>query len=160
MKAKFRKTKTKTRKAELGKLAIFGFFVFILIGGLWRYQLNIKNQQAAALLDKSDAFPPSVFLVKPALGDEIIAGEKTSVKASASDNIRVASVEFSVDGAVLDRVKKPPFQADWQPVHPGTYQVAVVAKDGAGNKSAPDYVLVEVEPTLEDQASLTKPGGK
>ena len=158
MKVKFRKIKA--LKGEPKKLAFLGLFVAGLIGGLWYYQLNIIDQEALVLLDKGDKLPPSVDLTQPDSSDEIIAGEKTSVKASASDNVRVASVEFSVDGAVLDRVKKPPFQADWQPAHPGTYQVAVVAKDGAGNKSAPDYVLVEVEPTLEDQASSTKSGGK
>lgn len=132
----------------------------VLLGGIWYYQFNLVNQEALVLLDKGDKSPPYVDLTRPNPGDELIAGEKTSVNAQARDNVRVASVEFSVDGAVLARVKKPPFRADWRPGLSGTYQVAVVARDGAGNKSIPDYTLIEVQPTLGDQASSTKSGGK
>lgn len=132
----------------------------VLIGGVWYYQFNLENQEAMVLLDKGDKSPPLVDLTKPNSSDELIAGEKTSVNARASDNVRVASVEFSVDGAVLARVKKPPFRTDWRPPDPGTYQVAVVARDGAGNKSIPDYTLIDVEPRPENQASLAKSGGK
>lgn len=157
---KISKEYKKALKAESKRLAFLGLFVFVLLCGLWYYQFNFANQQALVLLEKGDKLPPFVDLTRPSTNDEIIAGKKTTVVASANDNVRVASVEFSVDGAVIARVKKPPFKTEWRPPENGTYQVAVVAKDGAGNKSIPDYALIDVTPSLEDQIPPTKSSGK
>lgn len=160
MKTKQKKNKKYAPKAQSKKLALLVLLVTLLLGGIGYYQFNVENQRAQALLDESDKIPPVVNLSKPGSGDELTAGEKTNITASANDNVRIASVEFSVDGAVLERVKKPPFKTSWFPEFPGTYQVVVVARDGAGNKSVPDYTLVDVEQNPEEQAAMAKSGGK
>lgn len=87
--------------------------------------------------------PPTVALSVPTASIALLTGEPVRVSASAKDNVALSRVEFSVDGVVLTKQSKPPFETDWFPEFPGLYQVAVVAKDTAGNKAA-DYKLVEV----------------
>lgn len=101
------------------------------------------RQAALVARQAADPVPPTVALSVPTASIALATGEPVRVSASAKDNIALSRVEFSVDGVVLVKQSKPPFETDWFPEFPGLYQVAVVAKDTAGNKAA-DYELVEV----------------
>jgi hypothetical protein len=104
----------------------------------------VSYQQAAQVARQAtDPIPPTVTLDVPAASITLATGEPVKVSALAKDNVAVSRVEFSVDGVVLVKQSKPPFETDWSPEFPGLYQVAVVAKDTAGNKGA-DYKIVEV----------------
>ncbi|MBM3332098.1 hypothetical protein FJY68_09685 [candidate division WOR-3 bacterium] len=94
-----------------------------------------------------DITPPEVVIIAPADGDTI-AGPVT-VRARATDNKRVVSVEFLVDGVRLGADSSPTgqmFEFAWLGLmRPGsTHTLSCSAADAAGNRSSSPEVTVHV----------------
>jgi hypothetical protein len=86
-------------------------------------------------LPGSDVTPPSVSLTAPAAGT--VSGI-VSLKASASDNVGVAGVQFKLNGVALGSEDvDAPYEMDWTTtdVLNGPYRLSAVARDSAGNKA-------------------------
>jgi cellulose/xylan binding protein with CBM9 domain/Big-like domain-containing protein/parallel beta helix pectate lyase-like protein len=93
----------------------------------------------------SDTTAPTISITAPTSGTTV-AGTVT-VTASAADNVRVAGVQFKVDGANLgSEVAAAPYTASWSTsaIPDGTHTLSAVARDAAGNTSVAPSVSVTV----------------
>src|SRR5262252_4057420 len=84
-----------------------------------------------------DTTPPSVNITAPANG-ATVSGTVT-VSASASDNVGVAGVRFTLDGANLGAEDTAsPYSVSWNTtgVANGSHTLAAIARDAAGNQSS------------------------
>src|SRR3989454_10789310 len=93
--------------------------------------------------------PPTVSISAPANG-ATVSGTAVTVSASASDNVGVAGVQFSLDGVNLgaeDTVA--PYSASWNTTlaTSGTHSLTAVARDAAGNTASSAAVSVTVDNT-------------
>jgi YD repeat-containing protein len=94
----------------------------------------------------TDTTPPSVSITAPAAG-ATVSGTAVTFSANASDNTRVASVTFTVDGAAVGAaVTAAPYAVSWNTtgVPNGTHVLGAVARDAAGNQAAASTVSVTV----------------
>src|SRR5215831_1342648 len=109
-----------------------------------------------------DTTPPSVNLTAPASGANV-SGTVT-VSASASDNVGVAGVRFTLDGANLGAEDTAsPYSVSWNTTGAanGSHTLTAIARDAAGNQSS-SAVTVTVNngpppDTTPPAASLTAP---
>src|SRR5581483_4953288 len=93
----------------------------------------------------ADTTAPSVSLATPSNGATVSGS--TSVAASASDNIGVASVQFLLDGAALGAPDTTaPYGITWDTtaVANGSHILSARASDAAGNSSTAANVTVNV----------------
>jgi hypothetical protein len=93
----------------------------------------------------ADTTPPSVSLTTPSNGATVSGS--TSVAASASDNVGVASVQFLLDGAALGAPDTTaPYGITWDTtaVANGSHILSARASDAAGNSSTAANVTVSV----------------
>src|SRR3989442_4778280 len=98
---------------------------------------------------KAAVTPPTVSISAPANG-ATVSGTAVTVSASASDNVGVAGVQFSLDGVNLgaeDTVA--PYSASWNTTlaTSGTHSLTAVARDAAGNTAPSAAVSVTVDNT-------------
>jgi hypothetical protein len=81
-----------------------------------------------------DTTPPSVSITSPANGAAV--GGTITVSANASDNVRVATVQFRLDGEDLGAPDtSAPYAVSWNTSQTtnGTHTLTAVARDEAGN---------------------------
>lgn len=100
--------------------------------------------RGAYVLDLDDV-APSVQITYPHYGDTV-SGTIT-VTATASDNHRVAGVQFKLDGANFGaEVTSPPYQVTCNTTTTlnGSHQLTAVARDPAGNTTTSAIVKVKV----------------
>jgi len=106
-----------------------------------------------------DTTKPSVSISAPADGAEVSG--LVALSASASDNVRVARVEFGADGVLISSDASAPYAATWDAstVSAGLHIITATAFDAAGN-TAESSVLVTVpmppRPTTLTGSSGTK----
>jgi len=88
-----------------------------------------------------DSILPTVSITSPAAG-AVVSG-RVSILASASDDTRVASVEFYVDGALIGRDSGSPYSTAWNTRKAGfgSHTIMVRAIDAAGNKAEQSIVV-------------------
>ena len=91
-----------------------------------------------------DSTLPTVSILSPANG-AVVSG-RVSIAASASDDTRVAAVEFYVDGVLVGRDTGGSFSAGWNSRKAGfgSHTIMVRALDAAGNK-AEQSIVVQVK---------------
>ena len=126
-------------------------------GTLYHYRVHSKNSSGVESISGDFAFstnntadttPPTVSMTSPA-GGVTLSGNVT-VSASASDNVGVAWVQFTLDGANLgSRVTSSPYTLSWDTTGAsnGTHNVSAVASDAAGNTATAVAVSVTVSNT-------------
>src|SRR5262252_4231418 len=110
-----------------------------------------------------DTTPPAVNLTAPSNG-ATVSGTVT-VSASASDNVGVAGVQFTLDGANLGAEDTAsPYSVSWNTtgVANGSHTLTATARDAAGNRTTSAAVTVTVSngpppDTTPPTASLTAP---
>jgi hypothetical protein len=93
----------------------------------------------------NDLTPPSVVITTPASGASV-AGAIT-VQANASDNVGVAGVQFTLDGANLGAEDTAaPYALSWDTLAAsnGSHTLTAVARDAAGNSTTSAAVTVTV----------------
>jgi len=107
--------------------------------------------------DGSTTVRPTVAVSSPAVG-EVVSGT-TTVTASASDDGRVAKVDFYVDGALAGTSNVAPFQLAWNTatVASGTHALKAVATDDAGNTTTSVDVSVSIDNSGAPTTSVTSP---
>ena len=124
-------------------------------GGYWVMQMAAFK---AAFLSV-DNTPPSVAVTKPVANASVTS--IITVTASASDDIRVAGVQFFLDGAPLgSEVIDPPYSTLWDTTSStvGGHTLTATARDSAGNTTTSTAVPVTVRtPTLADVGQWPAP---
>jgi subtilisin family serine protease len=110
----------------------------------------------------ADTTAPTVSISSPASGATVSG--TISLQASASDNVGVSSVTFSLDGAVLCTLGASPFSWSWNTAAAlnGTHTLTATAKDAAGNvKTASISVNVSnyADKTIPTVAIITPGNG-
>src|SRR5439155_11123530 len=92
-----------------------------------------EDARTVVIVQAPDTTPPTVALVAP---QRAVAGATLHLKATATDNVGVASVAFLVDGAPVATLTQAPYETDFQIAAytpPGaTLQVQARATDFAG----------------------------
>jgi len=88
-----------------------------------------------------DGTAPTVSISSPANG-AVVTG-RVSILATASDESRVAAVEFYVDGVLIGRDTGSPYSAGWnsRKAGSGSHTIMVRALDAAGNKAEKSIVV-------------------
>ena len=129
-----------------GKTATTNF----IVGGLScssRYRLAVTAKSTAGATSKastvmastascSDTTPPTVSVTAPTAG-ATVSGD-VSVTASASDNVGVARVEFSVDGVQEVTDTSPPYSYGWNTMQDagGPHTILAKAFDTSNNSAS------------------------
>src|SRR2546422_487134 len=115
------------------------------------YNLSLAESGFSNEVSKAiaDVTLPTVSMTAPANG-ATVSGTAVTVSASASDNVGVAGVQFSLDGVNLgaeDTVA--PYSVSWNTTlaTSGTHSLTVVARDAAGNTATSAAVSVTVDNT-------------
>jgi hypothetical protein len=112
----------------------------------------------------TDAIAPTVSITSPSSGASVSG--VTTVAVSATDNVAVTTVSFSVDGAVKATLSTAPYNFSWDAstVADGTHTLTATAKDAKNNASvstitvAKNTVIVVPPPTtLPSSALLVTP---
>jgi hypothetical protein len=109
-----------------------------------------------------DTTHPNVAMTSPS-PNATVSGT-IGLAASASDNVGVASVRFTIDGANVGSADTAaPYAASWNTIGTtnGTHVIRAVAQDAAGNQTTSASVTVTVSNTVPDttspSVSLTAP---
>jgi hypothetical protein len=107
---------------------------------------NLAGAEVVPAGGPPDTTPPSINLTNP-VASQTVAGSVT-VAANATDNVGVASVQFTLDGQPLgNAVTSSPYAIPWDTttVPNGTHTLAATAKDAAGNLGTATSITVTVQ---------------
>ncbi|MGB4762808.1 MAG: Ig-like domain-containing protein [Candidatus Saccharimonas sp.] len=104
-----------------------------------------------------DTTPPNVKITAPK-NDEKVSGIYT-LRADASDNSKIAKVEFYVNGYFIGADSDAPYAVNWNSslAKDGTYPVAAIAYDTTGNRTASSNVTVVSKNAIPISVSLKSP---
>jgi hypothetical protein len=96
----------------------------------------------------SDTTPPMVAITQPTIGSSVVRKTKTTIQATASDNVRVTRVEFYVNGSLKCSATVAPYACQWQvpaasPVSGKDYSLQAKAYDAQGNVGSSSIVTVQ-----------------
>jgi Bacterial Ig domain len=94
---------------------------------------------------RTDITPPSAAVVSPHDGD-VVSGT-VNVTIEASDDVRLGTVRFQVDGSDRAVLTAPPYAVAWdtRTSANGVHEVRAVAADAVGNEQASGAVQVRVD---------------
>lgn len=133
--------------------ATFPYTAMLTLSGSPVLSATAENVTATlAAIVQPDVRPPSVSLAAPA-NSSILSGLIT-VNASATDNVGVAAVQITLDGASvggLQNVTGPSYTYTWntQETANGAHVLGLVASDAAGNTATTKIsITVENAPTF------------
>jgi hypothetical protein len=104
----------------------------------------------------TDTSSPTVSLTSPAANSTV--NGTTTLAATASDNVGVTGVWFTVDGAAIGAEDTAaPYQASWNTasVANGTHTLRAIARDAAGNTTTSAPVTVTVSNAASDTTAPT-----
>ncbi len=106
-------------------------------------------------LDNSDTVSPSVSLTAPTNG-ATVSGTVT-VSASATDNVGIAKVEFSIDNTLVGTDTASPFTYGWNTAAAtnGAHTLKAKAYDAAGNTATSSTLSVTVTGGISDTTAPT-----
>jgi len=120
------------------------YIIQLSFNGVSRQLALATYGRGAYLLDLDDV-SPEVSITAPGDGDSVFG--TVVVSATASDNHRVAGVQFKVDDEPLgSEVTSAPYSINWDttPLRLGEYTLTAVARDPANNLTTSDPVHVKV----------------
>jgi len=106
-------------------------------------------------LPTGDVTPPSVSMTAPTAG--LTVSGTTTVRATASDNVGVAGVQFAVDCVNLgSEATASPYSVAWNTSGSadGTHTVTATARDAAGNQTTSTGVAVTVSNGVSSGTTL------
>jgi hypothetical protein len=120
---------------------------------------NATTSSAVTVTVSNDTSPPIVTITSPASGSTV-SGTVT-VTASASDNVGVAGVQFTLDGANLGAEDtSAPYAVSWNTstASNGSHTLTARARDAAGNATTSSAVTVTVSnDTTAPTVTITSP---
>ena len=120
---------------------------------------NTTTATAVTVTVNNDTTPPTVSMTAPA-NAATVGGATVAVSATAADNVAVAGVQFTLDGANLgaeDTVS--PFTVTWNATaltNGSSHSLGAVARDAAGNTTTATAVTVTVD-NAPPTVSMTAP---
>ncbi|HEX7285305.1 MAG TPA: Ig-like domain-containing protein [Candidatus Angelobacter sp.] len=98
-------------------------------------------------LQDDKGIPPTASITAPAPGTTFISGTPIQVQVTATDDVRVAAVNFLVNGIVVFTATAPPFQFTFNaPATTGTLTLGANAVDLGGNIGVAQDVQVNIIP--------------
>jgi hypothetical protein len=121
---------------------------------------TLSTLSTAALPGTSDQTPPSVTLTSPTAGT--LLGGSVTLRATASDNVAVARVDFLVDGQTVGSATSSPYSVTWNSrlVPDGNHTISARAVDTFGNATTSNPITVSVaNRNLLQNASLEAASG-
>jgi hypothetical protein len=120
---------------------------------------TIRPKLSVSYADGSHAQGPTVSVGNPAV-DSTVSGTVT-LAAGASDDGRVANVDFLVDGLKVGSAAATPFQYAWNSAGTANAQhtLTAVATDDAGNQTRSAAVSFSVDNSAAPATSVTAPVG-
>ncbi len=107
--------------------------------------------------------PPTVNITNPSNGSTIKGVVNIQASASEGSGGAIASVSFKLDNGTPVVDTTYPYRVNWNTTYSaaGSHTLSAIAKDAAGNTSAPHVVTVTVNNTTVDtvspQVSITSP---
>ncbi len=106
-------------------------------------------------LDNSDTSAPGVSISSPLNGASVSGTVK--VTASATDNVGVSKVEFSIDNVLVGTDTASPFEYVWNTATAtnGTHTLKAKAHDAAGNTATSTTLSVTVSGGISDTTAPT-----
>ncbi|MBI4639566.1 MAG: hypothetical protein HY731_02665, partial [Candidatus Tectomicrobia bacterium] len=98
-----------------------------------------------AIVDVVASQPPSIAITSPENGASAVEGETLTLRANATDDFGIVSVEFVVNGASVETIPGPgPFEADFVvPAGVPALTIDAIATDTSGQQST-DSVVVTI----------------
>jgi hypothetical protein len=93
-----------------------------------------------------DTTAPTVSVTAPTSGSTLTGS--VSLSANASDNVGVASVQFTVDGAAIgtiDTASPYTYTLDTSTLSSGAHTIGAIAKDAAGNTGTATAISITVD---------------
>src|SRR5207245_6438688 len=93
-----------------------------------------------------DTTPPTVSLTAPVSG-ATVSGSAATLSATASDNVGVAGVQFTLDGTPLGaEMTSAPYAVSWDTTTAsnGSHTLRAVDRDAAGTQTPPARGAVSV----------------
>ncbi|MDO8617759.1 MAG: S8 family serine peptidase [Candidatus Uhrbacteria bacterium] len=125
----------------------------------WPMQRHNRLNTASYSLPVSiDTILPIVSIVNPANGAQVSG--TVSVDASASDNVGVTLVEFSIDGTPYASDTSAPYTVSWNTsglVANSSHTLIAKAHDAAGNLGNSAVVTVTIKDTTSPTVAITSP---
>lgn len=124
-------------------------------------QVDAYKAVLAAGTVVTDTTPPSVSITSPT-GGATVAGT-IQVQGTATDNVGVTGIQFSVDGQVLSSPASSPFAISWNAGNyaNGSHTLEVTATDAAGNVGTASVSVTvsntAVKDTTPPTVSITSP---
>lgn len=85
-----------------------------------------------------DQTPPSVSITSPSNGSRVWRNTTITIRASASDNVKIQKVEFYINGTLLSTDSTSPYTASWRVPSPRgvIYTITAKAYDTSNNTAA------------------------
>ncbi len=114
------------------------------------------SSSVSVQVDNGDTVQPTVSLVAPSSGASL--GGTITLSASASDNVGVVGVQFTVDGG---NAGSEDLSAPWSTTFDttqtanGTHTVSAVARDAAGNRRIAPSVTISITNLDQTSPSVT-----
>jgi hypothetical protein len=98
-------------------------------------------------LQDNKGIPPTVVITAPTAGSSVIAGSTVHMQVTATDDVRVAAVNFLVNGAVVFTATSQPYEFTFTaPATVGPLNLDAVAVDLGGNIGNAPTVTVNLIP--------------
>jgi hypothetical protein len=91
----------------------------------------------------TDITPPTVAFTQPANGERITRNGPVTIAATASDDVEVASVRFSIDGETISTDTTAPYSTSYKfnKVAAGQHVLTATATDTAGNTESASITI-------------------
>ncbi len=104
--------------------------------------------------------PPTISLLAPTDNSTVVVKTNVTLSATAAATNtpgNVSKVVFNVDNTAVATVTSYPYNATWQPLNTGTYQISAQVTDNNGNTANSSKVLVYVKDQPPPVVSITSP---
>lgn len=103
-----------------------------------------------ALLLTLDNQAPRLRISAPRAGEVIAYSPdlEISLRAALSDETRAGSVEFYINGKLVESAGRAPYAVTWRPAEPGDYEILCKGYDAAGNQTTSERITITVEQAL------------
>ncbi len=84
-----------------------------------------------------DSIPPTVSITNPGDGNRVSRGNNITIRATASDNVKIQKVEFYVNSVLLSTDTTYQYSSSWRVpnIRGATYVISAKAYDTSGNTS-------------------------
>jgi hypothetical protein len=115
-------------------LICYGCGQTIYYGRIYVFDVNTGGTTTPPPAPPLDTTPPTVAIVSPA-ANATVSGASVALTATASDNVGVTSVQYTVDGTSVGSATSAPYSVTWNSttVSSGTHTIQAIAADAAGN---------------------------